>query len=193
MFLNNLIRWSGVTVILAGILLPLDWILGSLSEIPRSNPSIALGFSGAILLIFGLMGMYGCQIRESGVIGFLGFVLTVISVCIQMGQTWLPESGQMVGVAGVLGPLIGITGFPGYILLGIGSWRGGKLPRWAAVVWPAGYSLSFISMLIFIAGFAIFDYLVTLGMVIWAVGLIGAGVAMLSVKVEPDVNPMTEG
>jgi len=186
---NNLIRWSGLAVILVGLLVPAIWLV----ELFTGSATVAtrtVGFIADILLVFGLMGIYGTQIKESGVSGFLGFLLTTVSNCINMGQTWLPQSGQLVGVAGVLGPLIGITATPGYILLGIGSWKAGKLPRWTAALWAIGYSLTFISMLIFITGIAVAEYFVALGIVIWGIGLIGAGVSLMSVTVESAKEPI---
>jgi len=184
-----LIRWSGLAVILVGLLVPATWIVdlvtGSATVVTRT-----VSFIADILLVFGLMGIYGYQIKESGVSGLLGFLLTTVSNCCAMGQTWLPQSGQMVGVAGVLGPLIGITATPGYILLGIGSWKAGKLPRWTAALWAFGYSLSFVSMLVFITGIAVAEYFVALGIVIWGIGLIGAGVKLMSVSIEPAKEPL---
>jgi hypothetical protein len=186
----NLIRWSGLAVILVGLLMPATWIIdlvtGSTTDLTR-----AVGFAASILLVFGLMGIYGIQIRESGVSGFLGFLLTEVSNCFAMGQTWLPESGQLVGIAGILGPLIGIMALPGYILLGIGSWKAGKLPRWSILLWIIGYSLSFVSMLISITGFEIAEYFVVLGIVIWGIGLIGAGIKLMAIAAEPAREPVT--
>lgn len=183
---TNLIRWSGLAVILAGVAYPITWIADLLIESPNTI-IIALGFAAEILLLFGLMGIYGSQIKESGSLGFFGFLLATISICFSMGQTWLPESGQLVGIAGVLGPLIGITGVPAYILLGIGTLRADLLPRWTAWLWIIGYSLSFISMLGSVAGLAIAEYFVALGIAIWGIGLIGAGVKLWSVTLKPAI------
>jgi hypothetical protein len=183
---SNLFRWSGLAAIMAGVVYPITWIADLLIKVPNSTIT-ALGFVAEILLIFGLMGIYGSQIKESGSLGFFGFLLATISICFSMGQTWLPESGQLVDVAGVLGPLIGITGVPAYILLGMGTLKAGILPRWTAWMWIIGYSLSFVSMLAFVAGLAIGEYFVALGILIWSVGLAGAGARLWSEPVEPAI------
>lgn len=186
---SNLFRWSGLAVILAGVLLPIPWILEFVVGSPRSILTSTLEFVATILFVFGLMGIYGLQIEESGVYGFLGFLLIISSNCIILGQTWLPEAGQLVGVAGVLGPLGGITGLPGYILLGIGSWKANKLPRWTAVMWPLGWVVSLIGMGLTIPGFVFGETLAVIGIVVLGIGLVGAGVNLWSVKGEPTRQP----
>ena len=186
---TNLIRWSGLAVILAGVLLPMPWILEFVVGSPRSILTQTLEFVALILLVFGLMGIYGIQIEESGIYGFLGFLLIIISNCVLLGQTWLPESGQLVGVAGVLGPLGGITGLPGFILLGIGSWKANKLQRWTAVLWPIGMALHTIAMVLTVSGFVFGETLAVIGVVVQGIGLVGAGVNLWSGKGEPTRQP----
>jgi len=45
-------------------------------------------------------------------------------------------------------------------------------------------------MLVFVAGIAVAEYFVALGTVIWGIGLIGAGVKLMSVSIEPAKEPL---
>jgi hypothetical protein len=56
----------------------------------------------------------------------------------------------------------------GFLLLGIGSWRANKLPRWTAVLWVLGGAL-------IVPGFALQEELVMVGGVIQGAGVVGAG------------------
>lgn len=180
-----LFRWSGLAVILAGILLPLPWIIQHLIGTPRNYSIAAIESIGMILFMFGIMGLFGYQVKESGVSGFLGFLLIVISNCILLAQIWLPESGQMVGIAGVLGPLGGVTMLAGLILFGIGTWKANKLPRWTAMLWVIGWVVSMIGQILTMPGIEIGWIILVVGFVIWGIGMIGAGVKLWSSLVEP--------
>jgi hypothetical protein len=67
---------------------------------------------------------------------------------------------------------MGIFGLLGYILLGIGSWKAEKLPRWSVVLWPIGTIISAFG--------PITEYLHVIGICIWGLGMIGAGLKFLS-------------
>jgi hypothetical protein len=166
---SNLFRWSGLATILGGVLLPMSWILRFIFGVQRPF-SGTVEFVATILLVFGFMGVYAFQNEESGVIGFLGFLLVTISNCIALGECWL-QNGQPTGAAIVLGPLVGITMLLGFILLGIGSWKANKLPRWTAVLWVVGGAL-------IVPGFAVQPILVVIGGVIQGTGIVGAGVKL---------------
>jgi hypothetical protein len=151
---------------------------------------MSLEFVAITLLVFALTGIYGFQIEESGVYGFLGFLLTVLMSCIGLSIiSWSPESTEVAGVADILVPLMGIAGLFGYILLGIGSWKANKLPRWTALFWPIGTVVSAIGMMLANTGFEAAEYLHVIGIGIWGLGMIGAGVKFLSVVVEPASQP----
>ena len=166
---SNLFRWSGLATILGGVLLPMSWILRFIFGVLRPV-SGTVEFVGTILLVFGFMGVYGFQHKETGVLGFLGFLLTTTSNCLALGECWL-QNGESTGAALVLAPLVGITMLLGFLLLGIGSWKANKLPRWTPVLWVLG------GMLI-IPGFAFQQILVVIGGVIQGAGIIGAGIKL---------------
>ena len=163
---RNLFRWSGLAAILGGVLLPTSWILRFAFGVQRPFTG-TVEFVATTLLVFGFMGVYGFQHQESGVLGFIGFLLVTISNCAALGECWL-QNGEPTGAAIVLGPLVGITMLLGFLLLGIGSWRANKLPRWTAVLWVLGGAL-------IVPGFALQEVLVMVGGVIQGAGVVGAG------------------
>jgi hypothetical protein len=167
---SNLFRWSGLATILGGVLLPMSWILRYVVGVQRSV-SGTVEFIASILLVFGFMGVYGFQHEESGILGFLGFVMIIIHSCCALGECWL-QNGELTSAAVVLAPLVGITMLLGFILLGIGSWKANKLPRWTAVLWVIGGAL-------IVPGFLIQPMLVVIGGVIQGAGIVGAGIKLL--------------
>jgi hypothetical protein len=178
---KNIIRWSGIACVLSGVLLPVSWYMEIVFGNEPSILSMSLDFVAITLLVFGLIGIYGCQVKESGVYGILGFLLTVLMSCIALSMiSWSPETTEAPEVAETLTLLMGIVGLIGYILLGIGSWRANTLPRWSAVFWPLGTLISAVG------GMADnLEILHVIGISIWALGILGAGVKLWSTKGEP--------
>ena len=169
MSVSNLFRWSGLATIFGGVLLPMSWILRFVVGVQRPI-SGTVEFVATILLVFGFMGVYGFQHEETGVLGFLGFLLVIVHKCSALGECWL-QNGELTGAAIVLGPLVGITMLLGFISLGIGSWKANKLPRLTAVLWVIGGAL-------IVPGFAVQEILVVVGGVIQGAGFVGAGVKL---------------
>jgi hypothetical protein len=143
--------------------------------------SMSLDFVAITLLVFGLIGIYGFQVEESGASGSLGFLLTVLMSCIALSViSWSPETTEVPEVAETLTLLMGVVGLIGYILLGIGSWKAKKLPRWSAVFWPLGTLTSAVGGMV-----DNLEILHVIGISIWALGILGAGVKIWSTKSEP--------
>ena len=163
---SNLFRLSGLATILGGVLLPTSWILRFVFSVSRPYTG-TVEFIATILLVFGFMGVYGFQHEQSGVLGFLGFVLIIIHSCGALGECWL-QNGELTGAAIVLAPIVGVTMLLGFILLGIGSWRANILQRWAVVLWVIGGAL-------IVPGFAVQPILVVIGGVIQGIGIVAAG------------------
>jgi hypothetical protein len=126
---SSLFRWSGLAGILCGLLLPVPWIMEVVFGLPPSILSMSLDFVAITCIVFALMGIYGVQIKESGVNGFLGFLLTIQMSCIGLTViSWSPQSGETESAVDMLVLLMGIAGLCGYILFGIGSWKTNKFP-----------------------------------------------------------------
>jgi hypothetical protein len=151
------------------VLLPTSWVLRFVFSVSRPYTG-SVEFIATILLVFGFMGVYGFQHAQSGIFGFLGFVLLIIHCCAARGECWL-QNGEPTVAATVLAPIVGISMLLGFILLGIGSWQAKKLPRWAIVLWVVGGAL-------IVPGFVFQPILVVIGGVVQGIGLVAAGVKL---------------
>ena len=159
---NALIRWSGLAAMLGGLLM----IVGSVNW--EQTPWRWLGAIGSLLLVFGIVGIYLAQAEESGMAGFLGFVLLV------GGSVFLMGNSDLFGIPyWVLGTFLSAAGL---ILLAIGTLRSATFPRWVAWLWIAavvvGLPAALIPSLQGALGLA--------GSVAAGVGMAGAGYTLWS-------------
>ena len=189
MVTSSLFRWSGFACILCGVLLPLFWLLDVIFLYPPSFMLSLLDFTAITSIVFALIGIYGIQVKESGLTGFLGFLFAMLMSTIGLSLiSWSPGISQVEGPAEMIVPVMGLAGLIGYTLLAIGSWRANKLPRWAVVLWPVGTIISAAGMM-----FENADYIHVIGISIWGLGMIGVGIKLLSSMVKPSsqVAPAT--
>jgi hypothetical protein len=127
-----LIRLGGLAAMIAGILRSIN------SFLPSSIPDVAtilLYLLTDIFILFGMMGLYGFQYRESGLWGFFGFLLTIIGIAIIRSGT---ISGLNLYPVGALIFAAGLSTFA------VGSWIPCKLPRWVSVFWAISTIIGFI-------------------------------------------------
>src|SRR2546427_10978076 len=152
---SNLIRWSGLALMIGGILGVVGLIIHPLSE-PASDvassrwvPAHLLGFVSTIPLIFGLIGLYARQAEETGRLGLLGFALTLIGAISEgMELLWIEVIIFPFLVANDPGLFDSLRSSPaylvpvllsfllflgGFIIFGVAMVRGAVLPRWT--VW----------------------------------------------------------
>ena len=133
-----IIRWCGLAAIIAGILRTLASFL----------PFISSGTGGYIeilytvidiLILFGLIGIYGFQKEKIDKFVFAGFITAMIGTLLiilpveKIGSVDLYTTGAMIISIGML-------------LLAIGTWRAGILSRWAPALW-------IVSTLVGVGGF----------------------------------------
>lgn len=161
----NLIRLGGLAAILAGILRGIN------SFVPSDASSVALEILYLltdIFILFGIMGVYSFQHKESGLWGFFGFLLAIIGTGIIIGP-----DGAIAGVNMYpVGTLI-LAG--GLTLLAIGSWVANKLPQWVPILWVLSTILGFIGY--FVPGF---NLLFVISGVLFGIGFAGAGIKVWS-------------
>jgi hypothetical protein len=158
----RLIHWSGLAAMVAGLIFagiqpihPPD-ILASVTTGGWAI-IVSLKFAMCLLFLIGIAGLYARQIEESGWLGFVGFLLLIVSWFLQTGfvfvglfilplmATAAPEfvvsylgivngsPGEMS--LGALVPayaVIGVTYLLGGLVFGIATLRAGILPRWPA-------------------------------------------------------------
>jgi hypothetical protein len=131
---TSLIRLGGLAALLAGILRGINSFL-------PSNISIVtleiLYLITDVLILFGLMGIYGFQHQESGWWGLGGFVLATTGTGIIIGPDGLIGGVNMYAV----GSLILAAGL---ILLAIGSAIARRLTGWIPVGWVLSTIIGFI-------------------------------------------------
>ena len=175
---TNLIRWAGLSAMLAGIC----YVLVGLFHPPNiassvTTPQWAIVHAMAIAMsFFGLLGMTGIharQVKESGRLGLAGYLLFSLWLVVITGFTfvealilpllattspafvngWMATlNGSAIGMdLGAL-PTVWTLTAPVYmlggLLFGIATIRAGILPRWAAVLLAAGTALAPVAALL---------------------------------------------
>jgi hypothetical protein len=160
----NLIRLGGLAAIVAGILRGISSFLPS-----SNNPNLTISILYLltdIFLLFGIIGIYSFQYRQSRLWGVCGFILAIVGITII-------RTGSISGIN--LYP-IGASIFTlGMSLFAVGSWIAGKLPRWVSVLWVLSTIVGFMGY--FIPGFYL---LFVVSGVIFGIGFAGAGMKIWS-------------
>lgn len=156
---QNLIRWSGLALLVAGMLWllsifhPPDTLDGMLA--PAWGPSHYVTAVASVFLVFGLIGLYAYQVAKVGWLGLIAFILTLAASAMLTSAELFAgalaptlaanpatqslvnpqQAGPFVIVIGVIAVLATV----GNILLGIAIMRAGVLPRWAGLLIIIGY------------------------------------------------------
>jgi hypothetical protein len=159
---SNLIRWAGLSAMVAGIIFagiqpihPPD----VLSSVNTSAFIIITSLKTAMSLfgLFGIAGLYARQVEETGWLGLAGYLLLSIFYAVQMCFSFVEPLilpllttvaptfvESVLGMAsGAGGPmnlgalataysLVSVLYLLGLLLFGIALFRAGILPRWAA-------------------------------------------------------------
>jgi hypothetical protein len=173
----DLIRWAGVSAIVAGICYVLVGLFHPLnipSSVPTAQWSIVHILASA-MSFFGLLGMaglYARQAEKAGWLGLAGYLLFSLWLALILGFTfaevvilpvlataspafvegWL---GMFTGSAspinlGALPTLWNLSGpiyILGGLLFGIATFRAGILPRWAGVLLAVGTVIGPVAIL----------------------------------------------
>jgi hypothetical protein len=160
---SKLFRWSGLAFLLAGILLPVSWYI-RFAEGDSSNPATVMSalyiaehtmaIIGIILMLLGLVGIYTRQVRESGVVGLLGFLALFTATTLLGGVLFFEgyvvpaiaattpslHEDTLFGVAALLVPTIVLSAFYllGFLLFGVATVRAHVFPRMAGVLFIIG-------------------------------------------------------
>ncbi|MBI3287463.1 MAG: hypothetical protein HYZ68_05385 [Chloroflexi bacterium] len=192
----TLIRWSGAVTVLAGVVYILSRLLhpsGDDAAAVLNSPWMAIHTGmmlSALLLLFGLMGMYARQRERAGTLGLIGFVVAFLGTGLYAGfmyhEAYISpvlaiEAPALLGEGGPLfaGPtflafsLTFIIFLLGYVLFGIATIRAGVLPRWGATLAIVGaVPISLVPFFPFVV--------VTLGGVVFGAGVVWLGYALWS-------------
>ena len=160
----SLVSLGGIAAVLAGIL------RGIASFIPATAPDVALQLLYIltdIFILLGIFALYGVQYKETGKLGFLGFLIAVVGILV------IRSSKAITGVN--LYPAGALIFSLGLIILGISLWLAKVLPSWVVGLWVlsilAGvivYFVPWLNLLFVIAG------------LMFAVGFAAAGIKLWS-------------
>jgi hypothetical protein len=193
---SSLIRWGGLSLLVAGIANALFWLLvipigtfagAAASLSPLWVPSQLLHTLAATLALFGLVGLYarlGDQIRRLELTGFVlalfgtGFYLADAVLALVVFPIAATSAPSLIAADGALNmspayTVFGVTFVVGYILFGIALLRASALPRVATLLLIVGAILAnlppgLVPMLILIAGGVVWGIGATwLGYVLW--------------------------
>jgi hypothetical protein len=178
MNIRNLIRWAGLSAMVAGIC----YVLVGMFHQPNIFSSItttqwamvhALATAMCIFFLSGLTGIYARQVQEAGWLGLVGFILYSLSWVLTALFTFaeafiLPVLASKApalaeGFLGVFTSSAGDTNFRviaalwtltgllymfGGALFGVATFRARILPRWAAILLVAGSALAPVAALL---------------------------------------------
>ena len=149
MSLENLVRTGGgLTSAGAGLLLLLGHIL-DLGGDPEFGTVLggSLVLTAHVVLVFALVALYAAQAEESGLLGILGMVLSVVGTTLVSGVVLIEIAGASgaeadavlrAGLTSALALLGGLAFLMGLILFGAATMRAGVFPRWAGLLLIVG-------------------------------------------------------
>jgi hypothetical protein len=165
---SNLIRWSGLSAMVGGLLLIVVDIAEFLlyGDQPESVTATTnawlilsiLALVGVVLILLGLLGFYASQAERAGTLGLVAFLVAFIGTAMLFGFAWagtfvVPDLAQAVpeflntSGAGMLmlGVMFTFVLFVlGWLLFALASLQTRVLPRGAAVLLMVGAMLSLI-------------------------------------------------
>ena len=169
---SNLIRWAGLSAMIAGICYMLVGVFhpANVASSVITTQWVVVHYLACAMCFFGVLGMaglYARQVKESGWLGLVGFVLLSLWFVLVMGFTfveafilphvatavpafvegWMgmlvgPASSFDLGVMPTLWTLAGPIYILGGLLFGIGTFRAGILPRRAGALLAVGTLLA---------------------------------------------------
>lgn len=158
---EQLVRWSGVAFLMAGITLIVHVLLHPVgadvaaSQSPMWLPAHAIGFIGFVLGMFGLVGLFARQLRVFGrggvaafVVAFAGQTMTagvvffdsfLVPVLGKDAPSFLSTTGPIfTGLPGLIILIAGILVSVGFIGFGAATLRAGLLPKGGAALLIVG-------------------------------------------------------
>ena len=186
---SDLIRkGGGLASIAAGVLLLVGHVV-NLGGHPEYGSVLGeiLVFTAHLALVFALVALYAAQAEQSGLLGALGMILSVVGTTIVCGVVLVEIAGASgvsvagvleAGVSGAISLVGGLAFLIGLILFGIATMQAGVFPRWGGllvivgdVVFGAGSFAGAVAPIISVVGAAITCAgFVWLGLSLWSAG-----------------------
>jgi len=202
----NMIRWSGFSLILAGVLFALATVIHPSNEtvnnILTQEGRLITGHwlytFYSVFLLLGLSGIYAAHSTALGRIGLAGFLLTFMGTLFYAVSSdygfnapvlarVAPEALQAINAYPpviAMDVLMVICMLPGFILLGIAVQRSRVLPAWSGLFIAIGWPLYIIIGALSLSLFEPLWYLAILMSILTGIGLAGIGYAIWAVKRE---------
>jgi len=198
----NLIRWSGLISLLAGVLHVVGALLHPVGEdlaainSPNWVPAHLVYWVSGTLMLFGLVGLYARQAEKTGWLGLVSFVLAFIGTAL-VGGLLLMVSTIIPSLIAVEAPaLIGQAMMPpafalpvvflgyglGFILFGVATMRAGVLPRWSGLLLIIGVAFQLVEGSLIDR--TLMHVLLTIGRVLFGISLAWMGYALWMEKRE---------
>lgn len=163
---STLIRLGGLSAILAGLLRVATSFLPYLTTEQGTFVEV-LYLITDVLILLGLLGVYGYQHERAGYSGFAGFLLALIGTALIVGPDGRIGSLDMY-VVGALMISVGVA------VLAIGTWRAAQLSRWVPILWVVstvtgigGFLMGGSGWTFMIAGIAFGFAFIVAGVRIW--------------------------
>ena len=163
---STLIRLGGLSAILAGLLRAGSSFISYLT-VEQDVLLEMLYLIIDVLILIGLLGVYGYQHEKAGYLGFIGFLLSLIGTAIIVGPDGRIGSLDMYTLGATM---ISI----GLLLLAIGTWKADQLSRWVPILWIVstivgigGFLMGGLVLTFVIAGVAFGLAFVVAGVNIW--------------------------
>ena len=181
---KQLIRWSGLAALASGLLFVIMQPIHPpdvLTSVTTAQWAVVhyLGITMGVLGLLGVAGLYSRQVRETGWLGLVGYLLLslfyALTTAFQFIEAFISprlatESPAFVaGLLGIanghatgidLGPLPTVYAFTGGayllggLLFGIATFRAGILPRWTGVLLAAAVPVAPIAVALLPHAFA---------------------------------------
>ncbi len=199
----KLIRWAGLAAVVAGIIYTVIQPIHPpdvLASVTTSAWAIItpVKTAMAMLFLFGITGIYARQVRETGWLGLVGFLLLIVSWMLNLSYIFAETfiiplltttsptlidgffgivNGHPIetnlGALPAMFALVGVTYMLGGLLFGIATLRAGILPRWAAGLLAATSALTPLAALVpheyqRLAGMPVGIALAWLGYALWS-------------------------
>jgi hypothetical protein len=157
---TSLIRLGAFAAIFAGVLRA----IASFIPVTASDFMLQLLYLLIdLLIVFGIMVLYGTNYKEIGKSGFFGFLIAIIGIEIVRSSKTI--SGLNLYPAGALIFSIGLN------LFGIALWKANRIQAWVVACWIASI---LAGLLVYF--FPELNSLFPIAGVMFAIGFIGAGI-----------------
>jgi hypothetical protein len=138
----NFIHYSGIILMIGGGLATLGWLLFAIFNPNHTRTSEGTWMAFNLLVVFGgafmamgLPGFYFAQSEQTGIVGFLVFIIFFIGIAVPYIAVQSIETSTTPNVPPAMRVLVSIGGpslFIGALFMGILTYTAGVFPKWLA-------------------------------------------------------------